>query len=189
MWETIEAMDAGVLLWIQEHVRCPVLNSPVKWFTNLGAGGRLWIVISLALLLRRKTRRAGGLSLVALLVCHIINDLLLKELFARPRPFLTVDELEILIAPPASWSSPSGHACSSLAAAGTWLWALPGRYGRWLLLALAEGMVLSRLYVGVHYPTDVLAGMLVGLLGSWALYRFTGPAYNRLSRRWSWLAA
>ena len=188
MPETIQAMDAGALLWIQEQVRCPALNPLIELYTNLGEGGLLWIAVSLALLLRRKTRRAGCLALVALLGCYAVNDLLLKELFARPRPFLTVDGLEILIAPPNSWSFPSGHASSSLAAAGTWLRTLPGR-GRWVLLALAVGMALSRLYVGVHYPTDVLAGMLVGLLGSWALYRFTGPAYDRLSRRWSWLAA
>lgn len=182
----IQAVDGAVLLWIQEHLRIEPLNHLISHYTNLGEAGILWIVIALVFLLFPKTRKAGALSLAAMLICYLGNDLILKNLVERTRPFLAVEGLVALIEHPASFSFPSGHACSSFAAAATWAQTLEGRWARAakvLLMQLALLMALSRLYVGVHYPTDVLTGSLLGILGSWLVCRWLGPVYDRIAAR------
>lgn len=186
MFSAIQAMDGGILLWIQEFLRVELLNPLVAFYTNLGEAGILWILISIGFLFFAKTRKAGVLSLLAMLICYVGNDLILKELVERPRPFLTVEGLTPLISWPGSYSFPSGHSCSSFAAAGVWAQTLQGRGARWakpLLLVMALLMALSRLYVGVHYPTDVLTGSLIGLAGSWLVCRWLGPVYDRVAAR------
>lgn len=186
MLTALQAIDGGILLWIQEHLRSAPLTDILVRYTNWGEAGMLWILIALLFLCFPKTRKAGALSLAAMLICYVGNDLIFKELVGRPRPFLSVEGLTPLIPRPGSWSFPSGHSCSSFAAAGVWAQTLEGRGARWakpLLLVMALVMALSRLYVGVHYPTDVLTGSLLGLLGSWLICRWLGPVYDRLAAK------
>lgn len=162
------------------------LSELLTRYTNLGEAGVIWIAIGVIFLFFKSTRKAGALALTAMLLCYIFNDMVVKNLVMRIRPFLTVAGLEALIEHPDSYSFPSGHACSSFAAAGVWAQTLQGRWakaGRILLLVMAMLMALSRLYVGVHYPTDVLVGSLVGLAGSWMVCRWLGPVYDRLAGR------
>lgn len=186
MLTAIQAFDAGVLLWIQEHLRGGWLDPLISLYTNLGEAGVLWILLSILLILFPRTRKAGVMTLVAMALCFLANDLVLKPLVQRPRPFLSVEGLIPLIEPPGSFSFPSGHSCSSFAAMGTLLQMLKGPRARWgkvLVVLLAVAMALSRLYVGVHYPTDVVIGSLVGLLGSWLICRWLGPVYDRVANR------
>lgn len=172
MPEWIQAVDSAILLFIQDVLRADVLNPLVIWFTHLGDAGLLWIVCCALLLCFRPTRRAGLLALFAMLLGLLCNNVLLKQLVGRPRPYLVVADLQALIAPPDPNSFPSGHACASFAAAVSWLLSLP-RSKRWLGIAGAVTAVLmafSRLYVGVHFPTDVLTGALVGSLCALAVY-------------------
>ena len=164
MLTLIQNLDAAVLLWIQANLRGP-LDGVVSVWTNLGEAGVLWIILCLIMLIRKPTRRAGVTALLAMGICYLFNDCLVKNLICRPRPYDTVEGLTILIAAPGSWSFPSGHACSSLAAANVWWRTLKRRWLKILLLVLAVLMALSRLYVGVHYPSDVLVGALVGTVG------------------------
>lgn len=164
MFTLIQTWDAAILLWIQTNLRGP-LNPVVKFWTNLGEAGILWIVISIIFLCCKKTRRAGIIALIAMGTCYLFNDCLIKNLICRPRPFVTVEGLTTIIAPPASWSFPSGHACSSLAAANVWWRTLDRTWLKLLLLLFAILMALSRLYVGVHYPSDVIVGAFVGTMG------------------------
>ncbi|MGM9536883.1 MAG: phosphatase PAP2 family protein [Candidatus Onthomonas sp.] len=187
MLEALQTLDGNILLWIQEYMRVDGLNELLTRYTNLGEAGLLWIIIALAFLLFPKTRKAGLLSLIAMLICYVCNDLVIKNLIMRPRPFLSVEGLLPLIQRPGSYSFPSGHSCSSFAAASVWARTLEGRGSKGakiLLLGMAMLMALSRLYVGVHYPSDVLAGSLLGLLGGWLVCRWMGPVYDRrLSRK------
>ena len=127
----------------------------------MGNGGAVWITLALLLLFFRKTRRAGAAMLLAMLVGFLVGNLCLKELVMRPRPFVTHSDLTALLAPGDRWSFPSGHALSSFAAA-TALWCFHKKAGA-LALVLAALIAFSRLYASVHYPTDVLAGMLIGI--------------------------
>lgn len=173
MWEAIIQLDGNILLWIQENIRNDFLT-PIVWFiTSLGNGGMIWIAIAIILLCFKKTRKVGVLVSCSLIGTLVINNILIKNLVARIRPYEVIDGLTILIEKPGEYSFPSGHTCSSFAAAVTIFLAAPKKYGiPALILAFLIG--LSRLYVGVHYPTDVLGGMISGTLIAvcvWLVYK------------------
>ena len=160
------ALDGGALLWIQEHLRTPLLNGAVGFYTSLGNAGVLFLAAAVLLLCFRRTRRAGVLALAAIAVGFVCTNLILKNLIARPRPWLDVAGLTYLVIEKDPSSFPSGHTCAAFAfAGGVWRGA-PRRWMGWTALVLAVLMGLSRLYVGVHYPSDVLAGALVGALSA-----------------------
>ena len=183
MPEWFLALDGGLLLWIQEWVRSELLTTLMTFYTHLGDRGLVWIVLCLALLCFKKTRRAGLAGLLALLLSLIFTNLILKHLVSRARPWLTVEGLIPLVDEPDPNSFPSGHTSAAFAAASAWAWArLPRRGLEIAGLACAALMAFSRLYVGVHFPTDVAAGVLVGLLcGALAclIWRRT-PVWRRL---------
>lgn len=157
----IVALDGAILMWIQEFVRNDVLTPFFTAVTRLGDKGLIWILISLLLLCFKKTREAGVTALLALLLCLLVVNLTLKNLIARPRPFDMIEGLIPLVERPRDFSFPSGHSASSFAAAVVFLKKLPRWGGLWMLL-LAALIGISRLYVGVHYPSDVLAGIALG---------------------------
>ena len=166
MLEIIQTVDETILLWIQETVRQGWLNPMVEFYTTLGNGGLLWIVLSLALLCWRPTRKVGAASLLALAIGFLCTNVAVKPLLQRPRPYTAVEGLIPLLTSGDPNSFPSGHTCAAFAAGLAWAWALPRRWMRWTGLVLAVCMGLSRLYVGVHYPSDVLAGALIGSLAA-----------------------
>ena len=104
---------------------------------------------------------AAALALNAVLV-----NLLLKNIFARVRPFEALSGFSVIVRRPADWSFPSGHSSSSIAAAFVALRRLPRKVGV-PAMVLAGLICISRVYVGAHYPTDVIGGVIVGLLCGW----------------------
>lgn len=141
------------------------------FYTHLGDAGLLWAVLSLVMLCFPKTRRTGLLALAALALGGLLTNVTLKQLVGRIRPWHTVDGLLFLVEELDPHSFPSGHTCAAFAAAGVWFRGLPWRWMRVTGLAMAVLMGLSRLYVGVHFPSDVLAGALVGLLAAWLAWK------------------
>lgn len=166
MLESILTIDGNILLFLQDFIRNPILDSIMIFITSLGDRGMIWILATIALLIPKKTRKAGYISALALLGSLVVNNNLIKNLVARPRPFTALSELSILIPRPGEFSFPSGHTSSSFAAAAVFYRHLPKRLG--VLSVVLAGLIgFSRLYVGVHYPTDVLAGALMGILLSY----------------------
>lgn len=155
-------MDADILLFLQDTVRNPVLTPLVKAITVLGNGAVFWVLVSIVMLVPAKTRKIGLTSILALLVSLLINNIILKNLVARVRPYEVIEGLVPLIRKPWDYSFPSGHTGSSFASAWVFYRRLPKRFGI-PALALAGLIGLSRLYLGVHYPTDVLFGMVSGI--------------------------
>ncbi len=151
------------LLWIQEYIRCDILDNIFVFITHLGDAGILWIAASLICLVFKKTRKAGVISLIALLCSLIVNNFILKNIVARPRPYDAVSELICIIENQSDFSFPSGHSASSFAAGITFLRFLPKMFGIPAFI-LAVLISFSRLYVGVHYPSDVIAGVISGVL-------------------------
>lgn len=154
-------LDGNILLWIQEHVRNDALTPVVKFITHLGDAGWIWIALTIVFLLVKKMRRTGVLMTCSLIGSLIVNNLILKNLVARIRPYEAVDGLQRIIEAQRDLSFPSGHTGSSFAAAVVIFLTCPRKIGVPAMI-LAFLIMLSRLYVGVHYPTDVLAGMITG---------------------------
>ncbi len=153
-----------------------------------GNSGAVWIL--LAVLLGLKSRRFGlrGFVVVslALLGSFLLADELLKHLFDRPRPFLVIEPVNLLITAPHDYSFPSGHAATAFAAA-TAIVLLDRRLAPAVLL-LAAVEAYSRVYVGVHYPFDIMVGAMVGALTGWVVVWLAGSRYGRHDagkfRRW-----
>ena len=158
--DIIRSVDYNILLLIADKLRGGVLDPVMTVLSLMGNGGAVWIETAVLLLFFRKTRRAG-VAMLALAAGYVIGNLCIKELVMRPRPFVTHSDLTALLDPGDPWSFPSGHALSSFAAA-TALWCFHKKTGV-LALVLAALIAFSRLYASVHYPTDVLAGMLIGI--------------------------
>lgn len=155
-------MDAAILFFIQEHLASPLGDAIMPVITHLGSGGLIWFIVAAILLARRETRPAGVVMIIAVVLSAAFVSLSLKPLFDRPRPFQAYPS-DILIAPPAGSSFPSGHSAASFAGATAYLLMRKNKRG-WLLLALAALIAFSRLYLFVHYPSDVLVGALTGVI-------------------------
>ena len=166
---TLQQLDMNILLWIQEHLRIDALTPFWKVITFLGNAGWFWIVLAVALLVPKKTRRTGITALLSLAVGFLITNVLLKNIVARPRPFDAYTEIIPLITRPTDFSFPSGHTCASFACALIFFRMLPKKYGA-LAVILAGMVAFSRLYLGVHYPGDVLGGFLVAVFASTLVY-------------------
>lgn len=167
MMESLIHMDGNILLFIQENIRNPVLDPVMQVITSLGNAGIIWILLTIFLLAFRRTRKIGIMSACALVCSLLVNNILLKNLVARVRPYIAVEGLVPIVPRPSEFSFPSGHAGSSFASGSVLYRRLPKKCGIPILI-LAILISFSRLYVGVHYPTDVLAGMLTGIGCSYA---------------------
>lgn len=174
MLEWLIDLDGGLLLWIQEYLRGPVLNTVFTWYTALGNAGTLFLALGVIMLFFKRTRKAGVTVLVAVAIGFVCTNLVLKNLVARPRPWLDVAGLVPLIYEGDPNSFPSGHTTVAFAFAGGMIWAAPRKWMRWVALIVAILMGFSRLYVGVHYVSDVLAGVVVGLLAGLLAWKLVG---------------
>lgn len=161
MLDTIQNIDENILLWIQNNLRFDWLTPIVKVITEIGNLGLIWLITSILLICFKKTRKVGYICLLSLVVNFIINNLILKNAGARVRPYEVVDGLQCLIEKQRDFSFPSGHAGSAFSVAVPMFAKLPKKYGIPTLI-FAFLIALSRLYVAVHYPSDVLVGMVLG---------------------------
>lgn len=161
MFAELVQLEESILLWIQEVIRTPYLTPFFIFVTRLGDSGMIWIIISCILLAFQKTRKVGAIALVALAGSYLVNNLVLKNMIARTRPYEMIPELGRLIEKQSDYSFPSGHTGSSFAAAVVYYKELPKKYG-FPLMFLAIAIAFSRLYLGVHYPSDVIIGAATG---------------------------
>lgn len=177
----MQALELAVLDWIQANCRGALLDvamPAVSWICN---HGEVWILLAAALLLTRRYRMAGWSVAVALALDLICCNLILKPLVGRSRPF-AVNLVPLLVSPPLDASFPSGHTASSFAATAA-LWASGHRKMGAAALLLSVVMAFSRLYLYVHWPSDVLAGALLGAVLGWAGSRLTALAATRLEKK------
>lgn len=163
--EAISKFDFYVLDFIQKNLRCDFLDVVMVFFTRLGDGGLIWIVLTVAFLISNKYRKLGAAMAIALLLSLFIGNGVLKEFFARQRPF-HVNDTALLIEPPSGHSFPSAHTMSSFAAA-TPIFFFKKKWGAFAY-SLASLIAFSRMYLYVHFFTDVFFGAIFGILFGWA---------------------
>lgn len=182
MLQTLMLAEGKVLLFIQDYLRFPIVDDVMLFITKLGDKGIIWIVLGVIFLIPRKTRRAAILSLVALACAHLLCNEVLKEYVARIRPYEVVEGLSILIAKPSDYSFPSGHAMCSFAAAIVYFRHQPRRLGV-PMLVLAILIAASRLYIGVHYPSDVIIGAFLGTIIAVVFILIFGKRNKKMKKR------
>lgn len=163
----IQELDFSILDAIQ-GLRCGFLDMLCPKMTMLGSGGFIWIVLTLCLLARKQSRTVGIMLAVGLLTGLIVGNGILKNLFARSRPCWLRPEVQLLIENPEDFSFPSGHTLSSFISVFILLFA-KNRL-RYPALIIAAVIAFTRLYLYVHFPSDILSGIILAFIISAAVY-------------------
>lgn len=154
-------MEIQILDWIQ-NLRTPAGDVLMPIITSLGNVGIVWILLAVLLLMIPGTRRTGAVLAAALVLDVILCNGIIKNAVARMRPFDRNPLVELLIHKPLDYSFPSGHTAASFAAMSGLYFA--GERHLWKpVLVLAVLIAFSRLYLYVHYPTDVIGGAVLGM--------------------------
>ena len=164
-FDTLMNIDEDILLYIQENIRNATADTIMKAVTHLGDMGIFWIMIIFVLFLSKKYTKTAFIMALTLALGLLITNLILKNSVHRIRPFHAIDELFPLINKPEDWSFPSGHATSSIGCGIAMLRIPPKKYG---ISGFTIGILIavSRIYLGVHYTTDVVAGALIGTVSA-----------------------
>jgi undecaprenyl-diphosphatase len=160
-------LDRQIDRWVVHH-RTEPFDTLFVWLSRAGSSGLVWVVISIVVGIVWRRYALFGMTLLTVLVADTSNYLL-KDVFDRQRPSARYAEPDPLLHPPSSHSFPSGHAATSFACATVIGASVPKL--RVPLYVLAALIAWSRVYVGVHYPADVLAGALYGLAVGLVLVR------------------
>lgn len=161
-------MEMSFLLFLQE-LHNPVLDFFFMNLTHLGDAGVLWIIAGVILLCIKKYRKQGFLLLFSLLCCLLIGNIFLKNVIARERPCWVNTDILLLIPNPKDFSFPSGHSMVGFAGALS-VWYADKKWGV-AALVLAGTIAFSRLYLFVHYPSDVVIGSVIGLLVAFLIHK------------------
>jgi undecaprenyl-diphosphatase len=184
MMHYLMSLDVGLFHLANAVWTNPLLDTLMPTLSRTGNLGAVWLVLlgGIATFGGKTGRRIALAGLVALAI-GFVSSTVIKEITMRPRPFAVLPDVRVLVGAPHSYAFPSGHTTSAFGAASGVLLAAKRLLGRvpvwgWGMLALAAALAYSRLYVGVHWPTDVAAGIVLGLA--------SGLAGAHLAlRRWS----
>lgn len=172
MLEIISNFDWAVLHWIHNTLSSPVLDFLMPRITELGDGGAIWILTGLALMCTKKYRKNGFILIIGLALGIVTGNFLLKNLIARSRPCWIDHSVALLIANPSDYSFPSGHTLSSVIAA-TILTLSNKKFG-FFAIPFAALIAFSRLYLYVHFPSDVFGATIIGLAIAFAIFNVSG---------------
>ncbi len=178
----IYSFDWSVFQFVEKYLWNDVLDVIMTVITRLGDAGLLWIAAAVCLLISKKTRKAGIVVAVGLVLSLLCTDVILKPIFERVRPFNYTGWEALLTYPnlvpkPHDWSFPSGHTSSSFAAAVPMLIMLKKRIGI-PAVVLASLIAVSRIYIHVHYCSDVIGGFIMGVLygvGAYMIVQYLVP--------------
>lgn len=163
-FEFITPVDTAIIDFIQQHLKCGFLDVTMASFSYIGEKGIIWVIAAITFLFRRKTRSMGIMIICAMALGFVSGEIVLKNIICRPRPFTTNPDIILNIFPPSGYSCPSGHSCSSFAAAIV-IFAKDKRFGI-TASCVAALIAFSRLYNYVHYPSDVLFGITLGIVSA-----------------------
>jgi len=157
------------LYFIQNHLRSPFLDKLFVFITYLGGPVNIFIIIGIIYFFLKNRREEGTAILLSLVLSAIIAVLILKKIINEPRPCDVDTSVILLVKRPYGQSLPSGHA--AVTAAGATIFFIYKNKFRWLALLFTIVMCYTRMYLFVHYPLDVVTGLIVGVLSAFlAMY-------------------
>ena len=212
--DSFTQFDGNLLIGIQQALNADWLTPIMKLITMLGEDGIFWIIVCLGLLLFRRTRRLGVICAMSLLCTFIVCNLCLKPAVDRIRPWITFQLVNPMLQPPGDASFPSGHSANAMGPAWAMFiatmpvktaegrsydevrclgWKGDGvsprmmhRFGT-AAVVLAVLIGISRLYLGMHYPSDVACGLLLGMIVATAVYRVIIRTEDKRGMMDTWL--
>jgi len=161
MFDAIQELDFRILDWIQLHLSCPVLDPVMVIFTYLG-GAITWIILFAILLILRKTRKDALVSGCGVLSGLLVANVILKNVVRRARPCWIRPEITLLIDNPKDYSFPSGHTMAATIFTVIMIRKHPKL--AFILVPYTFLIMFSRLYLYVHFPSDVLFSLAVGII-------------------------
>ena len=177
--QNVTNIDFGILDFIQQNLRNPFFDFLMPFLSAIGEAGIVWIVICIGMLFPKKTRMWAIAGLLAMLVTWLSGEVILKNLIGRVRPCNVNLAVDMLVDRPSSYSFPSGHTSSSFACA-TVIFRMNKKWGIGALI-LAALIGFSRLYNYVHFPTDVLAGAVIGAAIGFLAVKIQKALHKRIS--------
>lgn len=192
MSASLTALDVAVMGWLRAF-HAPWLDTGMTWISAGGGAGMVWLTLAFIALWRPSDRQAAWRVMLAVMLAYALVDGILKPIIGRARPVIAeavamnpssgngnlVASTRVLPRMPESLAFPSGHATASFAAAVTVSRMWPRTAALWWALALLIGY--SRIYLGHHYPLDIVAGALLGIAVAW--WVLGGRALNRRAGR------
>ena len=181
IFEIITEIDISVLEWIRENLYCGFLDAVMPVITFLGNGGWFWIAMAVVMLFFKRTRKTALMMGAALVLGLLICNLWLKPTVARIRPYEVVEGIRLLIEKQSDFSFPSGHTTASFEAA-TVLMLRDKRFGI-PAMVLAAIIAFSRMYLYVHYPTDILGGVIVGVVCALLGYFIVDKIWKKVTNK------
>lgn len=174
------AFDWSILNGIQDLFKCDFMDAFMPVVTSLGNAGIIWIIIGICMLISKKYRKQGILVLIGLLIGLIIGNGIIKNLIARQRPCWINSDFPLLIPSPKDFSFPSGHTQASVIAAT--IITMGNKKHGLIVIPLAVLIAFSRMYLYVHFPTDILGGAVMGLIIGSATYIWGNKAIDALKK-------
>ncbi len=160
----IQQVDLNILNWMQENLKCDVLDTILSMITFLGDKGWFFIFVAVLLLILPKSRMWGAKLATSLSLGLIFGNMLIKNVVERVRPYDVVDNITLLVDKLSDYSFPSGHTLASFEFFTVVCFMPIQKVYKVLAGILAFTIAFSRLYLYVHFPTDVLGGMVLGTL-------------------------
>lgn len=165
----ITNIDHMILLWIENHLRYDFLTPFWKVITLFSEGGYFWIALCLFFLIFKKTRKVGIVMAIAIIMNALVVNVCIKNVVARTRPYDAFEDIIRLIGIQSDYSFPSGHTSVAFSSVMAMQLAFEKKKQKRLVIyawILACCIGFSRLYLGVHYPSDVLCGALIGMMSA-----------------------
>ena len=155
-------------LYFLQSLHNPVLDKIMVFITSLGNEGLLWIGIAVVMVFFKKYRKCAISMGISLLLMELVGNVILKDLIMRERPCWIDPSIELLVKAPSSFSFPSGHTFAGFAASVT-IFLNHKREGI-AAIAVASLIAFSRMYLFVHFPTDILGGIVLGIVVAALVY-------------------
>ncbi len=175
---SLNTYEIPILNFIQENFKCEFLDNVLPHITRWADGGFIWILAAIVLLFFKKTRKAGCVMGLSLVMGVVFGNAILKPLVARTRPYVVNPDVSLLIEQLKDYSFPSGHTLASFEGAASLM--LTHRKAMGIpALIIAFVIAFSRMYLYVHYPTDVLAGAILGTIFAFISFRIINYIYKK----------